>query len=110
MVRLSLLLLARPGQVGDLVAELRTLMLRARGERGFVTCNMSVSLSDRDALRYVEEWSDELDLRDQIRSDRFHRLICLMEAAAEPPHFEVQLDTGPRGLDYVEDVLRGEAS
>ncbi len=55
-------------------------------------------------ISYVEDWSSEEALREQVRSDRFSRLLELMESAMEPPQLEFELGNGTRGLDYVEEV------
>ena len=55
-------------------------------------------------LRYREDWSSEVELRDRVRSDRFPRLLAVMEAALIRPRIEFELPTGSRGLDYVEEL------
>ena len=46
----------------------------------------------------------EEDLREQVRSDRFSRLLELMESASERPQLRFELGSETRGLDYVEEV------
>jgi hypothetical protein len=55
-------------------------------------------------VRYVEDWSSELELRAQVRSERFPRLLAVMETALTPPQIVFELASGSRGLDYVEEV------
>ena len=55
-------------------------------------------------LRYREDWSSEVELRDRVRSDRFPRLLAVMEAALIRPRIEFELPTGSRGLEYVEEL------
>ena len=107
MVRLSLRLVARPGQAKSLAAALRQLLAEARTARACVGHQLSTDLSDSDTLHYAEDWFTESDFRLQIGTDRFQRLIAIMEAAAEPPRFEVQVIARAYGLDYIAAALRG---
>jgi quinol monooxygenase YgiN len=83
-------------------------MIAARAERGCLTCSVSTEAGRQVGVRYVEEWINEEVLQRQLRSDRFASLATLMETATEAPSLEIQLPTGIRGLDYVEEV-RGTA-
>jgi quinol monooxygenase YgiN len=109
VVRLTLSITAPPGESWRLMDALRSLMVPTRREHGCVGCRLELSTesSDPSRISYVEDWSSEEDLREQVRSDRFPRLLELMEDALEPPKIEFQLAGGTRGLDYVEEVRAG---
>src|SRR5262245_26497626 len=109
MVRLSLHLVARHSERRSLAAAFRTIMLQAVSDAGCISCQLSSDLGDPDVLRYVERWTSETQLRDQIQSKRFDTLIALMEASAEPPRLEIELVTRSYGLEYVHAVRRHEA-
>lgn len=81
-------------------------MVPTRRERGCVSCQLVLSSESFDPTRisYSEDWSSEEDLREQVRSERFSRLLELMECASETPLLQFQLPGGIRGLDYVEEV------
>ncbi len=106
MIRLTLSITAARGESWRLIDALRSLMVPTRRERGCVSCQLMLSSESSDPMRisYVEDWSSEEALREQVRSDRFSRLLELMESALEPPHLEFALGNGTRGLDYVEEV------
>ena len=53
-------------------------------------------------LCYLEEWDEEEELFVQLRSERFSRLLEVMECASEPPFLEFRFVTTRRGLDYIE--------
>ena len=109
MIRLTLSITAASGESWRLIDALRSLMAPTRRERGCVSCQLALSSESSDPMRisYSEVWSSEEDLREQVRSDRFSRLLELMESALEPPQLEFQLPGGARGLDYVEEVRAG---
>ena len=106
VIRLTLSITAARGESWRLIDALRSLMVPTRRERGCVSCQLLLSSESCDPMRisYVEDWSSEEALREQVRSDRFSRLLELMESALEPPQLEFELGNGTRGLDYVEEV------
>jgi quinol monooxygenase YgiN len=99
--------LVPPQESGAIAAAIHGLMVVARTEPGYVSCNLSTELGDRAGLRYVEEWKDEDDLKRQLRSDRFSKLAELIERATEHPRIEFSLPGGVRGLEYAEEVRQG---
>ena len=105
MVRLSVTLAARRGQAETLAAALRSVMVQAQRRPTCVHCELSADVRDANTLHYVEEWVTETDLRYEIRSERFHRLIAVMETAAQQPKFEVQLVSASFGLEYVRNAV-----
>jgi quinol monooxygenase YgiN len=109
VIRLALTLVAHRGQLKELATELRVLMGQTLGKPGLVDCQLSIDFVDPHRLHYAEEWRSERDLKNQIPSERFHRLIALLEAAAERPRFDVQLIIRSDGLDFVEEALRRQS-
>jgi quinol monooxygenase YgiN len=83
---------------------LHVLMASTRTEPGCVGCSVSTDLADRGTIRYSEEWQSEDALQRQFQTDRFRRVIALVENASEPPMVEFLLPGGSRGLEYVQDV------
>lgn len=99
--------LVPPQESGVIASAIHGLMVAARSEPGYVSCNLSTEFGDRAGLRYVEEWKDEDDLKRQLRSDRFARLAELIERATERPRIEFSLPGGVRGLEYAEEIRHG---
>lgn len=71
---------------------------------GCVSCSVSIDITDRGNVRYVEEWQDEDDLRRRLNADTFVQLTALMEDATQPPRVEFTLPRGTRGFDFVDEV------
>ena len=106
VIRLTLSITAAQGESWRLIDALRSLMVPTRRERGCLSCQLVLSSESSDPTRisYSEEWSSEEDLREQVRSERFSRLLEVMECASETPQLQFQLPRGVRGLDYVKEV------
>jgi quinol monooxygenase YgiN len=98
-------------RMGVVSAALNELVVATRAAPGCVGCTVLASLGQRADFDYTEEWETEGHLRAQLRSERFSKLAQLMEGATEPPSVAFELPSGPRGLDYAEEVRshRGDA-
>ena len=108
MIRLTLTITTSPGESQRLVEALRSLMEPTRADTGCIGCALALSTESDDPphIRYVEEWSSEEELRGRVRSDRFLRLVAVMEEARSAPQLTFALASGTRGLDYVAEVRR----
>ena len=90
-----------------MVAALRSIMLSARSERGFVSSRICQEVDSPEALRYVEEWASPVQMEEQIHSRRFGRLLAVMETAPKKPVQEVHSLAESRGLDYISTIRLG---
>jgi quinol monooxygenase YgiN len=103
---------ATPQESASMAAALHALMVAARSEPGCVGCQISTQMGEKTRLRYVEEWRDEANLKQQLHSERFARLAEIMEHATGSPNVVFDLPSGRRDLSYAEEVRRpqGEAT
>lgn len=106
MVRLNVAFRTSSRSAKDALDALRFLMISTRLQPGCLGC--SAWAEPDGAVHYVEEWSEEGDLRRRVRSDGFTSLLAVMESAVETPQVQFDFVTATRGLDYVEEV-RAEA-
>jgi quinol monooxygenase YgiN len=103
-VRMTVEWLVPAGQTRPITLALHSLASDVRTAQGCLGCSVSTDLSNRGAIRYIEEWQSERELRTRVGSDGFLRLAALIDAAAEAPHIEFALAEGIRGFDFVEEV------
>ncbi len=104
MVRLSIAVHAASTRAAhDLLDALRFVAVNAQLEPG---CVRSSAWMGPDAVRYVEEWQTEADMRRRVRSDAFTPVLTIVESGVQN---EVQFDfvTRTRGLDYVAEMRSG---
>ena len=92
------------GQTRPITLALHSLAADTRTTRGWLGCSVSSDIGQRGAVRYVEEWQTEEDLRRRLRSDTFSQLVTLIEGAVQPPRIEFTLDHETRGLDFMDEV------
>ena len=93
-----------------MVAALRSIMLPARAERGFISSRIYQEVDRPEALCYIEEWASPEQMEDQIRSRRFGRLLAVMETAPRKPVLEVRAISENRGLDYISMLRLGNGT
>lgn len=99
------------GESWRLFEALRSFIVSTHSGHGCVAWTLSLSSESgcSPCLRYVEDWASEQELRDRVRSERFPRLLAVMEAALTRPCIVFELVTGSRGLEYVEEVRQAQA-
>jgi quinol monooxygenase YgiN len=103
-VRMTLRWSILPVESQSLLSVLQRLMVSTRLEPGCVGCTLSTDMGPRVTIDYVEEWSDEENLKRQLRSRRFSVLAELMEQTSCCPTVKFALAESTRGLDYAEEV------
>lgn len=114
MVHLMVTLSATTDTAPKLVAALRTLMGAVRLEAGFVACTVwTTEREEREEeggllVHYEERWADEAAMQARVRSDRFTRLLEVVERSPEAPQVEFEFVARRHGLKYVE-AVRGTA-
>jgi hypothetical protein len=89
---------------------LRSLMLPAQFEAGFLGCQLYAEAGEADSLCYLEQWVTQCDLEREIRSIRFGRLLAVMETAAGLPTLEVRHVSETRSWDYIQEIRGGPGS
>lgn len=101
VVQLLVRLLAPPGREPDVVAALRVVLRPAQLARGCRFAQIYQWAADDRHVEYVEEWDDPLELRGQVGSERFVRLLELLEMAAERPLVEFRIISETHGIEYL---------
>ena len=110
MVQLHLSLRAPQGRRPEIVQALKALRFPTQLIGACAHTGLRCELDDPDVLCYEEEWPRVEDLVREVQSDRFSRLLALMETAAEPPVLEFRFVRETRGLDYVAEVRTDRTS
>lgn len=107
MVHLTITLSAPTNLALLLVSALRAQMGGVRLEPGFDSCSVwTTEREDEGGLlvHYEERWADEGAMQARVRSDRFTRLLEIVERAPDNPKVEFQFVARQYGLEYVEAV------
>ncbi len=108
MIELRLSLRAHPRKTQPLVEAFQSLARLARLERGCVEAYLFTESGDSRRLCYNELWDAEDNLHSMLRSERFTRLMELMEMSAEPPTLDFRTIAETRGLEFAWQARRGQ--
>jgi quinol monooxygenase YgiN len=92
------------GQARSMTMALHSIAADTRTIPGCLGCSVAADLTERNTVRYSEEWRTEDDLRRRMQSDTFSQLIMLIEEAVQSPQIEFKLPQETRGLDFVHEV------
>ena len=87
-----------------MIQALRSLLLPIQLDRGCGGCYLHVDSGESNSLLYIEEWATRKDLEREMRSDRFTRLLSVMEGSPKPPVLEFWLISETLGLEYIAEV------
>ena len=60
-------------------------------EPGCLSCRLYRSVEDARAIMFEELWLSEEDVQRHLRSDKYHKVLLVVEMAVEPP--EIRFDT-----------------
>ena len=101
MIQLLVRMVARPNGGPQLVTALRSVMRPAQQTRGCSFAEIYRRVNDDCRIEYVEEWDDPRELRQQFGSERFLRLLEVLETAAERPLVEFRIIAKTHGLEYI---------
>jgi quinol monooxygenase YgiN len=104
MVRLAVALPLPGRDSSQVVHALRLLASPTRVEPGCLGCRVWTEDSEDSTVRYVEEWATEDAVRLHVRSERFTRLLEVLESAPVAPIVQFDFVIETRGLDYVTEV------
>jgi quinol monooxygenase YgiN len=108
VIIISLSLKARRGEANTLAQAFHSLRAQALGSRRCLGCELSVDVADLETLHYSEKWTENEQVLQPVPVSHLLGLVALMEAAAEPPVFAIQLISHTYGLDYIEAALLAE--
>jgi quinol monooxygenase YgiN len=101
VVQVLVRLVVPPGRVDDILHALQAVMRPVQQARGCGFAQICQRANDPRRLEYVEEWDDLRELCAQFGSERFHRLLELLEMAAVRPVLEFRVISETHGLEYI---------
>ena len=109
-MQLLLRITAVPGHTDALLQALRSVMRSVHVDAGCAEAHLLADVDDRNVLWYWEDWSGLDAFERHLRSERFARLLSVIETSSTLPLLECRLVTETRGLDYLARVRGVEVS
>lgn len=106
MIQLRLRIVSYRKGERKMMEALDAMMALARMNSGCADCRLSVDTEDARTFHYVEDWASREDLEREILSDRFTRLMAIVETASEKPVLEFLFISETRGIDFIGEVRK----
>jgi quinol monooxygenase YgiN len=101
VVHLLVRLIAWPSRVGPLIEALHSVMRGVQREDGCSAVHVARDVDADEVVWYWEDWTTLAAYERYLRSDRFDRMLAVLETAAAPPQIEWRMVSETRGLPYV---------
>ena len=71
---------------------------------GCLRCCIYQDVDDPDAITYAEEWQNETQLVNHIRSHRYLQLLTILDLSAHEPEVRFYTATEPKGMEYIKSI------
>lgn len=104
MISMSLRIVPQPHRVEELIHALRLQMSRTEVQPGCIQCRLSQDQRERNVVFYQEQWDCWSEIEKHIRSDRFARILELMELSTVTPELSFCDIHETRGMEYVQQL------
>ncbi|MEW6368396.1 MAG: antibiotic biosynthesis monooxygenase [Acidobacteriota bacterium] len=101
---MSLKLHPAPDRVDEVVRALGNLLGPTKVQPGCVECGVYQETGNPGGILYQEQWSSWKHLEAHLKSDRFARILELMEVSTDPPELTFHGIHEIRGIEYVHEV------
>ena len=91
MVRSIIRMLIPPEKQSEALEILGSMIEQTRCEPGCLSCRLYRGVEDALAIMLEELWMNDEDVQRHLQSDKYRKVLLVVEMAAEPP--EIRFDT-----------------
>ncbi len=71
-------------------------------EPGCISCRLYRGVDDEGTIMLEEIWTSEKDLQHHLRSDKYRKVLLVVEMAAEPPEIRFDNIAHSSGVETIE--------
>lgn len=104
MISMNLRIVPQLRRTAELIHALRLQMSRTEAQPGCIQCRLSQDQRQPNVVFYQEEWDCWTQIEKHIRSERFARILELMELSTVTPELSFCDIHETRGLEYVQQL------
>jgi quinol monooxygenase YgiN len=91
IVRSTIRMLISPEKQNEALEILGSMTEQIQFEPGCISCRLYQDVGEESALMLEEIWTSQDDLQRHLRSEKYYKVLLVVEMAAEPP--EIRFDT-----------------
>ena len=102
MVRSTIRMLIPREKQSEALEILRSMIEQAQFEPGCISCRLYRGVEDTRAIMLEELWMSEEDVQHHLRSDKYRKILLVVEMAAEPPEIRFDTITQSSGVETIE--------
>jgi quinol monooxygenase YgiN len=102
MVRSTIRMLIPPKKQKEALEILGSMTEQIQFEPGCISCRLYQDVQEECGLMFEEIWTNERDLQQHLRSDKYRRVLLVIEMAAEPPEIRFDLIAHSTGVETIE--------
>jgi len=101
MITATFKLVLSPKRRAEALRTLRSVQGPCSAQPGCIDCHILRDTQDDEVLLYIEEWGSREQLKNHLRSERYRKLLEVVEWSKEPP--DIRFDTVSRreGIELV---------
>lgn len=107
MIRSAMRVVTCPEKRNEATSILRSLVSRVRGLAGCSACRAYSDVLDEHALLLESVWESEEELNRHLRSEEFHKVLLVLEMAAEQPEIRFETISLVTGIETIVRARRG---
>lgn len=104
IVRSTIRMRILPEKQSDALEILCSLIEQIQFEPGCISCRLYRSVDDEGVIMIEELWLSNTDMRRHLRSDKYHKILLVVEMAVEPPEIRFDGIAHSSGLETIEKV------
>jgi len=102
MVRSTIRLLIPLKEQGEALEILGSITEQIQFEPGCISCRLYQGVDEENAIMIEELWVNDADLQRHLRSDKYRKVLLVVEMAAEPPEIRFDTISHSSGVETIE--------
>jgi quinol monooxygenase YgiN len=102
MVRSTIRMLIHVKKQSEAMEILGSIAEQTQFEPGCISCRVYRGVEDARAIMLEELWLGDADLQRHLRSDKYRKILLVVEMAAEPPEIRFDAIARSSGVETIE--------
>ena len=104
MVRSTIRMYISPKKLNEALEILGSSIEQTQFEPGCISCRLYQDAQEEGLVMLEELWSSDTDMQRHLRSDKYHKILLVVEMAVEPPEIRFDGIAHSSGLETIEKV------
>jgi quinol monooxygenase YgiN len=102
MVRTTIRMLIPLEKQSEALEILGSTIEQTQFEPGCISCRLYRGVDEIGAILIEELWMSDADVKRHLRSDKYHKILLVVEMAAEPPEIRFDAISHSSGVETIE--------